>query len=156
MAGNGSGNGHGDSPKVPASVPPGAGTSAAAPPKKPIPEALERNKFKPGQSGNPKGRKPGTMLAASTIHEILKTHAPRDKRLSRLAKLVDIAIARAEKKGDWEGIRILANKWAPDQRIPDNPAANGASFEVNLNNYERMIAETEPQHGERPSFDTEN
>lgn len=156
MGANGNGNGHSTEPhKVPGPTPGGPGTPPAPVAEKKIPEALEKNKFKPGQSGNPKGRKPGTIVAANAIHTILTAPLPRDKRLTHLAEFIEIAKKRA-RVGDWRGAELIFNKWAPDLRIPDQvQGAGGVSVDVNLNNYEQMIAATEPQ-ASRPVFDHEN
>lgn len=158
MGANGNGNGHSpESPKVPGSSPGGPGTSPAPTVEKKIPPALEKNKYKPGQSGNPKGRKPGTIVAANAIHTILTAPAPRDKRMSNLAEWQEIAKARA-RKGDWRGAEILFNKWAPDLKIPDQVSPDGAAggVDLTLNLYERMVTQTEPRVSDRPSFDREN
>ncbi len=157
QAGNGSsGNGHGaDSPMAPVSSPGGTGAGAATNAKKPLPEALEKNKFKPGESGNKKGRPKGSISAPHAIHAILSGPSPKAKKLSNLAEFMEIAKARA-RKGDWRGAEIIFNKWAPDLRIPDTVEGSGG-VHLNLNQYEQFIEQTEPKsRGDRPSFDPEN
>lgn len=170
MAGNGSASGNGHSAEsLPAPAPPpGAGAPPASANPRPVNkktgkpltdkqiEVLERNKLKPGQTGNKNGRPKGSISAATSIQAILSGPSPKNKKLSNLAEWQEIAKERA-RKGDWRGAELFFNKWAPDQRIPDVVGGErGVGVEVNLNNYERMIAETEPAPGDRPSFDSEN
>ena len=67
-------------------------------------------RFKPGQSGNPAGRRPGTGLAAE-IRALIAAAAP-----DIIAKLVE-----RSKEGDTSAARLLLERYAPAIKPSEEP-----------------------------------
>lgn len=62
-------------------------------------------KFKPGQSGNPRGRKPA-LASRSALHKALDSHLPQV-----LAKLIELALA-----GDVVALKTIIDKGLANAR----------------------------------------
>jgi hypothetical protein len=69
-----------------------------------------RSRFKPGQSGNPAGRRPGSGLAAET-RALIAAAAPEI-----IAKLVE-----RSKEGDTSAARLLLERFAPAIKPSEDP-----------------------------------
>ena len=83
-------------------------TKGGLTPKKQLPEALEKNKWKPGQSGNPKGRKKGTVSVVSKIKSKLKK-IPKGQKHSYLNLLVERIFKQAIQDGNEQMIKLICN-----------------------------------------------
>ena len=89
------------------------------------------SRFKPGQSGNPRGRPKGTRNLKTDLEEELKetitvSESGRSKRLSKQRALVKAMVAKAL-KGDARSMALLLG--LIDKLIsPDEPNAGDASL----------------------------
>lgn len=91
----------------------------------------KKSRFKPGQSGNPRGRPKGTRNLKTDLEEELKetitvSESGRSKRLSKQRALVKAMVAKAL-KGDARSTALLLG--LIDKLIsPDDPNAGDASL----------------------------
>ena len=68
-------------------------------------------RFKPGQSGNPTGRKPGTKTKVGKLRASIEAHVPE----------ILSALATAAKGGDVQAARLLLDRVLPPLRAVDSP-----------------------------------
>ena len=73
--------------------------------------AKEKTQFKPGQSGNPKGRPPGRKGKNTAIRELLDPH-----KKDLVEKAVDLAMA-----GDTTALRLCLERLYPPIKATDDP-----------------------------------
>lgn len=76
-------------------------------PKRRLPEALERNKFKPGHSGNPSGRPKSRTLTAA-LRALLEEEDPR--RLRTRAEALARKIVAQALKGDIRAATLIGDR----------------------------------------------
>lgn len=117
-------------------------------PKKPVPPQLLRNKFKPGQSGNPKGRPPLNPIQRALKNLTVETYrdviqAVCTGNLDNLKAMVDdpkisalqVGVARAFLKamqaGDYAVIERIAERIVG--KIPDELKVSSTNVNANLN-----------------------
>ena len=89
----------------------------------------KKTQFKPGQSGNPKGRPKGAKNEATILHEIMIRkvgiqEAGRTRKISVLAAIL-LRFAENALKGDAKAATFLLNRYGRDER--DIPHTDGLS-----------------------------
>ena len=75
-------------------------------PAKQLPKQLEAYQFKPGQSGNPKGRAPKGQTLAEMVREVLYEQTGEEDRRPKFRMLVDVLVDRG-REGDIPAIKLL-------------------------------------------------
>ena len=94
--------------------------------KKQLPEALERNKWKKGESGNPNGRPKGSVSVVEALKRKLE-EVPEGQTKTYLELLVSRYMKNAIQDGDTQLIRDLINRvdGMPTQRQETDITSGG-------------------------------
>lgn len=66
--------------------------------------------WKPGQSGNPKGKKPGTLSVTTILKKKLKEAAPKDKEGRKYINLLAESLILNAMKGNGTAIKEVLNR----------------------------------------------
>jgi hypothetical protein len=105
-------------------------------------------RFKPGQSGNPKGRPKGTKNLATDLSEelrekIIVTEGGKSRETTKQRAIVKTAVARAL-KGDMRAITVLIKQIEGMEQTTDNETQNeflSRDDEQILENFRRHLME---------------
>lgn len=87
----------------------GDNTSGELTPKKQLPEALEKNKWKKGESGNPNGRPKGSGISITTEIKKKLAEKPEGQKATYLQLLINRIMKQAIQDGDQQMIKQMWN-----------------------------------------------
>jgi len=108
----------------------------------PNPENIKGHEFKPGQSGNPAGRKKGTKSLKTILKELLAAQDPGGEWSNPIAKKL---LQKAFNEGDFRSLVEIVNRieGMPKQEI-DQTIRTPEPVEINFSLFERKDAKDKP------------